>query len=74
MRNTIIVDRLISQRWPELKKWAEQETDQEALIALIEEIDDLLVLLERRIAAIDIDTALQIDKDWDKVGKTVLAA
>ena len=74
MRNTIIVDRLISQRWPELKKWAEQETDQEALIALIEEIDDLLALLERRIAAIDIDTALQIDKDWDKVGKTVLAA
>jgi hypothetical protein len=74
MRNTIIVDRLISQRWPELKKWAEQETDQEALIALIEEIDDLLALLERRIAAIDIDTALHIDKDWDKVGRTVLAA
>jgi hypothetical protein len=73
MRNTKIVDRLISQRWPELKKWAEQETDQEALIALIEEIDDLLALLERRIAAIDIE-ALQIDKDWDKVGKTVLAA
>lgn len=74
MRNTKIVRRLVSQPWPELKKWAEQETDQEALIALIEEIDDLLALLERRIAAIDINTPLHIDKDWDKVGRTVLAA
>ena len=70
MRSMKIVDRLISQRWPELKKWAEQETDQEALIAVLEEIDDLLAILERRIAAIDID----IDIDIDKVGETGVAA
>ena len=66
MRSMKIVDRLISQRWPELKKWVEQETDQEALIAVLEEIDDLLAILERRIAAIDIDI--------DKVGETGVAA
>lgn len=55
MRSRKIVDRLISEKWPELKKRAEQETDHEALIHLLEEIDDLLVHLEQRIAAIDKD-------------------
>jgi hypothetical protein len=70
MRNTKIVDRLISRRWPELKKWAELETDPGVLIALIEEIDDLLATLERRIAAIDID----VDLDRAKDGETDVAA
>jgi hypothetical protein len=58
MRSMEIVDRLVSERWPDLKKRAEQETDHEALIALLGEIDDLLVHLEKRIAAIDKDMGL----------------
>jgi hypothetical protein len=53
-----IVDPLISERWPDLKKRAEQERDQEALIALLVEIDDLLLYLEQRIAVIDKHTEL----------------
>jgi hypothetical protein len=52
------MDRLISEQWPDLKKRAEQETDYESLIALLGEIDDLLVHLEERIAAIDKDMGL----------------
>lgn len=38
---------LISGRWQELKKSAQNETDPDKLIAIIEEIDDLLFILER---------------------------
>jgi len=55
MRSMKIVDRLVSERWPGLKKRAEQETDHEALVELLGEIDDLLVHLEQRIAVIDKD-------------------
>lgn len=70
MRSMKIVDRLISERWPDLKKRAEQETDYEALIAILGEIDDLLVHLERRIAAIDKNMGLGAktgsNRDWRK--------
>jgi hypothetical protein len=70
MRSRKIVDRLISERWPDLKKRAEQETDHEALINLIEEIDELLVHLEQRIAAIDNDMGLHAKaepgRNWQK--------
>jgi len=44
------VERLISQRWPKLKKRAQTENNLEDLIAVLEEIDDLLSNLEMRIA------------------------
>jgi len=70
MRSMKIVDRLISERWPNLKKRAEQETDHEALIALLGEIDDLLVHLEQRIAAMDKDMGLDSNagpgRNWRK--------
>lgn len=44
------VERLISQRWPKLKKRAQTENNLEELIAILEEIDDLLSNLEMRIA------------------------
>jgi hypothetical protein len=43
------VERLIAERWPKLKKRAQIEDDPEKLIAIIEEIDDLLFMLEMRI-------------------------
>ncbi|MFZ0309842.1 MAG: hypothetical protein WCA76_15320 [Candidatus Sulfotelmatobacter sp.] len=45
------VERLISQRWPILKKRAQNENNPEKLIAILEEIDDLLSNLEMRIAS-----------------------
>ncbi|HEY6764522.1 MAG TPA: hypothetical protein VI386_07110 [Candidatus Sulfotelmatobacter sp.] len=44
---------LISERWPKLKKQALAEQDPEKLIALLEEIDNLLFILETRIAGQD---------------------
>jgi hypothetical protein len=44
------VERLISQQWPKLKKRAQTENNLEELIAILEEIDDLLSNLEMRIA------------------------
>jgi hypothetical protein len=51
MRNNRSVERLISERWPQLKKRAENETLPEKLIAILDEIDDLLFCVEMRIAA-----------------------
>lgn len=45
------VERLISQRWPKLKRRAQNENNPEKLIAILEEIDDLLSNLEMRIAS-----------------------
>ncbi len=53
MRSMDIVEGLITERWPDLKKKAEKETDHERLIAILTEIDDLLFVLEKRIAASD---------------------
>jgi hypothetical protein len=45
------VDNLISQRWPKLKGRAQREKNPQKLIAILEEIDDLLFNVEMRIAA-----------------------
>jgi hypothetical protein len=45
------VERLIAERWPKLKNKAENEKNPEKLIAILEEMDDLLFNLEMRIAA-----------------------
>jgi len=45
------LDNLISERWPKLKMRAQREGNPERLIALLEEIDDLLFNVEMRIAA-----------------------
>jgi hypothetical protein len=66
MRSMKIEDRLISERWPDLKKRAEQETDHEALISVLEEIDELLVHLEQRIAAVDKDMGLDSNAESDR--------
>jgi hypothetical protein len=44
------VERIIAEQWPKLKRKAQNETDPVKLIAIVEEIDDLLFLLEMRIA------------------------
>ncbi len=44
-------EELMSEQWPKLKKRAQHERNPEKLIALLEEIDDLLFTLEMRIAA-----------------------
>jgi hypothetical protein len=51
MSNKKGAERLISQRWPRLKKRAQNENNPEKLIAILEEIDDLLFNLEMRIAS-----------------------
>ena len=51
MTGTKGVERLISERWPKLKKRAQNENDPEKLIAILEEIDNLLSNLEMKIAA-----------------------
>ncbi len=42
---------LMSERWPKLKKKAQNETDPEKLIPILEEIEDLLFNLEMRLAS-----------------------
>jgi hypothetical protein len=49
MKSTRNVEFLISQQWPKLKQKALNENDPDKLIAIIEEIDDLLFILEMRI-------------------------
>ena len=49
--NTKAVERLITQRWPKLKKKLQAENDPAKLIAILQEIDDLLSNLEMRMAA-----------------------
>lgn len=53
MRSMKIVERLITERWPDLKQRAEKETDYDTLIAILGEIDEVLFILEQRIAAND---------------------
>ena len=61
------VERLISEQWPKLKKKAQNETDLERLIAVLEEIDDLLFSLEMTIAAQDRNTHSRADADSRRV-------
>jgi hypothetical protein len=51
MRNDKSTARLMSVRWPRLKKRAQHEARPEKLIAILDEIDDLLFSVEMRIAA-----------------------
>jgi len=44
-------EKLITERWPKLKKKAENEENPEKILAILEEIDDLLFKFEMRIAA-----------------------
>ena len=50
MKNMKELEHLVSKRWPKLKQRAQNENDPEKLIAILEEIDDLLFNLEMRIA------------------------
>lgn len=61
------VERLISEQWPKLKKKAQNEIDPERLIAVLEEIDDLLFSLEMTIAAQDRNTHSRADADSQRV-------
>ncbi|MFZ0318856.1 MAG: hypothetical protein WAL56_07005 [Candidatus Sulfotelmatobacter sp.] len=51
MKNTKEPELPISERWPELKAQAQSETNPEKLIAILEEIEDLLFNLEMRLAS-----------------------
>jgi hypothetical protein len=51
MTNKLELERVLSERWPKLKKRAQHEKNPEKLIAILEEIDDLLFSVEMRIAA-----------------------
>jgi hypothetical protein len=53
MRSTNMkgAERLIAERWPKLKNKAQTERNPEKLIAILEEMDDLLFNLEMRLAA-----------------------
>jgi hypothetical protein len=51
MRNKQSAERLMVERWPKLKKRAEQATEPETLIEILEEIDELLFRVEMKIAA-----------------------
>ena len=50
MRGKQTPEELISERWPELKRRALNETDLDNLIAIVDEIDDLLFLPEMKCA------------------------
>jgi hypothetical protein len=50
MKNKQALEELMSERWPKLKKRAQRERNPEKLIAILEEIDDLLFMVELRIA------------------------
>lgn len=65
--NSHRVERLISEQWPKLKKKAQNETDPERLIAVLEEIDDLLFSLEMTIAAQGRNTHSRADADSQRV-------
>jgi hypothetical protein len=49
--NTKGVERLITQRWPKLKKKLQNENDPGKLISILQEIDDLLSNLEMKMVA-----------------------
>ena len=50
-KTTIELERLVMERWPKLKERALNDRAPEILIAILEEIDDILFVLEMRIAA-----------------------
>ncbi len=50
-KQPVPIDWLVSERWPTLKKRAENENDLDKLIAILEEIDDVLFNVEMRVAA-----------------------
>lgn len=50
MKNTEGIDQLIRRRWPQLKAKVQNEENPDKLIAILEEIDDLLFMIETRIA------------------------
>ena len=49
MRSQKRLEKLTSERWPKLKKRAQNERNPEKLIKIFEEIDDLLFNVEMRI-------------------------
>ncbi|HME37259.1 MAG TPA: hypothetical protein VKF84_18660 [Candidatus Sulfotelmatobacter sp.] len=51
MKTKPSLEQLMSERWPKLKKRAQNENNPENLIAVLEEIDDLLFIVEMRVAA-----------------------
>jgi hypothetical protein len=51
MKNRQARERLMTERWPKLRNRAQNENNPEKLIAILEEIDDLLFSVEMRIAA-----------------------
>jgi hypothetical protein len=51
MKNKRALERLMEERWPKLRQKAQYEKNPEKLIAILEEIDDLLFSVEMRIAA-----------------------
>jgi hypothetical protein len=51
MRNNESTERLMSERWPQLKKRPQNETEPAKLLAILDEIDELLFCVEMRIAA-----------------------
>lgn len=51
MRNKQTAEQLMSERWPKLKKRAQDETEPEKVVAILEEIDELLFSVEMKIAA-----------------------
>jgi hypothetical protein len=53
MRKIEELQLLISERWPQLRKRAERENDSEKLIAIVEDIDDLLFILEMRVSSLE---------------------
>ena len=50
MNHTKRIDQLVSKRWPKLKKKLQNEENPGKLIAILEEIDDLLFIIETRVA------------------------
>ena len=70
------LEHLMSERWPKLKKRAQHERNPQKLIAVLEEIDDLLFNLEMRIAAQSGGTASRSDTDSRSIqreSRTVLS-
>jgi hypothetical protein len=65
--NTKGAERLITQRWPKLKKKLHNENDPGKLLIILQEIDDLLSNLEMRIAAQTRDA----DSDRSVLSKSV---
>lgn len=51
MKNDNTIETIILGRWPQLKKKAQNEGDADKLIAIIEDIDELLSDLELKIEA-----------------------